>query len=96
MNPADRADTLTTSWDLRNRWRLLDIDIDYAAQVNEHREDWKRVSEASAELAEAIKRYDRILVELLAITRQSIVDGVAAVRKAEEDRITHIPFDNFH
>ena len=96
MSPADRASTLTTSWDLRNRWRYLDIDIDYQSQVEQHHQDWKNVSAASVDLLESLKRYDRILIELLAITRRSIADCTEAVRKAEEDRITHIPFDNFH
>ena len=90
MSPADRADALTGSWNLRHRWKRLIDDLDRKTGFDYDGKLWKDVALAADSLFEGIRRFDYIQIELLALSQHSIADRAAALRSAEESRIARM------
>ncbi len=90
MSPAERADALTKSWELRHRWRRLIDDIDHRTNFGYDSKHWKDVAVAANNLFEGVRRFDYIQVELLSLSQNSVADRATALRSAEERRIAQM------
>ena len=86
--PPERADALTVAWDLRWRWGDLSADLESHAQYRAGASAWIDEAAAARELADRLLRCDRCMADLLALSRRSVGDCAAALRDAEESRIT--------
>ena len=86
MTPAERADAITRTWDLRGRWHYICDELDSKVSYGSEKNLWKNVAVAADELLMNLKRHDRCQVELLALTQRSVADCAAEIRKAEEVR----------
>ena len=90
MTPAECADAITASWDLRYRWQYICDELDSKVSYGSGNNLWKNVAVTANELLTNLKRHDRCQVELLALTRRSVADCAAEIRKAEEVRFGQI------
>lgn len=90
MEPVDRAETLSKSWNLRYRFNKLYDDIaDKNRRDSYSGELWADVTIAAGELYESIRRYDWLLNEFYIYSQNDLTQRVSAVRKADDERHRH-------
>lgn len=87
MEPLERAETLSKSWNLRWRFDKLYDDIadknrrdSYSGQL------WADVTIAAGELYQSIRRYDWLLNEFYIYSQNDLAQRVSAVREADDER----------
>ena len=87
MEPLERAETLSKSWNLRWRFNNLYDDI-----ADKNRRDtysgqlWTDVTLEAGALYESIRRYDWLLNEFYIYSQNRLADRVKAVRHADDER----------
>ena len=88
MDPADRADALTQSWELRRKWKRFKDDLDEkAAYDNYDGSQWTDVSVQLSEMIDSVRRFDWLQIEFLVHSRRSVIDCIHSLRLIEEKRI---------
>ncbi len=92
MAPSEQADAMTLAWDLRQRAGELSWNLNGESRNAPESNSLTEVAQASFELYERLKRYDRCAVDLLALSRRP-VGGCAAQLQAAVDAMIEAQAD---
>ena len=87
MEPAEQVEAMTAAWDLRQRAGELSWNLNCESRNAPQNNSLTEVAQASFELYERLKRYDRCAVDLLALSRRPVPICAAELQAAVDAMI---------